>query len=261
MTYSVNVIKPVIEQIKKVLQEDDKIYLEGANKSFDLPEFNSLEVAKNFINILDTKELVADMLNSGIIAMDGMKTGLSTSRAYSAGDAVKNNVIAGLNRSGLRDSMSGTGRYVMDGLNSGLEDRRSRIYKTAESIARGVTGRFAAVMQIKSPSRVFRKFGHNIDDGLVLGLEDGYEDIGRAIDKTADRITGVDLTIPTGRANRNTAVDSAANEPLNVVLNLGRNAYQAFVEDKFSIGEIIIGVVIVDINFVSHPVFQGDIHL
>lgn len=65
MTYSVNVIKPIIEQIKKVLAEDEKIYLEGANKSFELPEFNSLQVAKNFINILDTKELVTDMLNSG----------------------------------------------------------------------------------------------------------------------------------------------------------------------------------------------------
>lgn len=64
MTYSVNVIKSVIEQIKKALQ-DEQIYLEGANKSFDLPEFNSLEVAKNFINVLDTKELVSDMLNSG----------------------------------------------------------------------------------------------------------------------------------------------------------------------------------------------------
>ena len=31
-----------------------------------MPEFNSLAVAKNFINVLDTKELVADMLNSGI---------------------------------------------------------------------------------------------------------------------------------------------------------------------------------------------------
>ncbi len=65
MTYSINVIKPIIAQIKKVLEDDNKIYLEGANKSFDLPEFNSLEVAKNFINLLDTKELVTDMLNSG----------------------------------------------------------------------------------------------------------------------------------------------------------------------------------------------------
>ena len=65
MTYSVKVIKPIIEQIKKVLAEEDTLYLEGANKSFELPEFNSLEVAKNFINILDTKELMSDMLNSG----------------------------------------------------------------------------------------------------------------------------------------------------------------------------------------------------
>ena len=65
MTYSVKVIKPIIEQIKKVLAEDETLYLEGANRSFELPEFNSLEVAKNFINILDTKELMSDMLNSG----------------------------------------------------------------------------------------------------------------------------------------------------------------------------------------------------
>ena len=67
MTYSVNVIKPVIEQIKKVLEEDNKIYLEGANKSFDLPEFNSLEVAKNFINIFKHKVNGKDLGTIGII--------------------------------------------------------------------------------------------------------------------------------------------------------------------------------------------------
>lgn len=65
MSYSVKVIKPIIEQIKKVLDEDNQFYLEGTNKSFELPEFNSLEVAKNFINILDEKEIMSDMLNSG----------------------------------------------------------------------------------------------------------------------------------------------------------------------------------------------------
>ncbi len=65
MSDSIKVIKPIIEQIKKVLFEDEKIYLEGARRELELPEFNSLEVAKNFMNILDTKELMADMLNSG----------------------------------------------------------------------------------------------------------------------------------------------------------------------------------------------------
>ena len=66
MIYSVKVIKPIIEQIRKVLNEDEQLYLKGANNAFDLPEFNSLEVAKNFINILDQKELVEDVLDSGL---------------------------------------------------------------------------------------------------------------------------------------------------------------------------------------------------
>ena len=61
----VGVIKPIITQIKKVLIEENEIHLQGARKELDLPEFNSLQVAKNFMNILDEKELIADMLNSG----------------------------------------------------------------------------------------------------------------------------------------------------------------------------------------------------
>jgi heat-inducible transcriptional repressor len=66
ITYSIDVIKPIIEQINKIVEEEENIYLEGAKKSFDLPEFKSLEVAKNFVNLIDTKEVMLDMLNSGV---------------------------------------------------------------------------------------------------------------------------------------------------------------------------------------------------
>ena len=65
MSDMVKVIKPIIEQIKKLLFEDNEIHMQGARRELDLPEFNSLQVAKNFMNILDEKELIADMLNSG----------------------------------------------------------------------------------------------------------------------------------------------------------------------------------------------------
>ena len=65
MADMVKVIKPIIEQIKKVLFEEAEIKLQGTKNELDLPEFNSLQVAKNFMNILDEKELIADMLNSG----------------------------------------------------------------------------------------------------------------------------------------------------------------------------------------------------
>lgn len=66
INYSINVIKPIIEQINKIVEEAGTIYLEGANKSFDLPEFKSLELAKNFVNVLDEKELMLDILDSGV---------------------------------------------------------------------------------------------------------------------------------------------------------------------------------------------------
>ncbi len=65
MSDMVKVIKPIIEQIKKVLFTDEEIHMQGTRRELDLPEFNSLQVAKNFMNILDEKELIADMLNSG----------------------------------------------------------------------------------------------------------------------------------------------------------------------------------------------------
>lgn len=65
MSDMIMVIKPIIEQIKKVLFEEEEIHLQGTKQELDLPEFNSLQVAKNFMNILDEKDLIADMLNSG----------------------------------------------------------------------------------------------------------------------------------------------------------------------------------------------------
>ena len=64
--YSVKVIRPIIEQINHIVEEEEDVYFQGANKAFELPEFKSLEIAKNFVNVLDTKEIMLDMLNSGV---------------------------------------------------------------------------------------------------------------------------------------------------------------------------------------------------
>lgn len=64
--YSVGIMKAIIEQINKIVDEEDSsIILEGAKNSFDLPEFKSMKVAKNFVNLLDTKEEMLDIFNSG----------------------------------------------------------------------------------------------------------------------------------------------------------------------------------------------------
>ena len=66
MDNEVKVIKPIIEQINNAISEKNDIYLEGTNKIFDFPEFKKIEIARNFLNVLDTKELVVDILNNGM---------------------------------------------------------------------------------------------------------------------------------------------------------------------------------------------------
>lgn len=66
MQNSISIIKKIITEIDKLFKESDELYLEGTNKSFDLPEFQKAELAKNFMNVLDAKDLVSEVLNTGI---------------------------------------------------------------------------------------------------------------------------------------------------------------------------------------------------
>ena len=66
MSSNINVIKPILNEMKRAINEQGKLYYEGTNRAFELPEFKSVDLAKNFINVLDAEDLVKDTLNSGI---------------------------------------------------------------------------------------------------------------------------------------------------------------------------------------------------
>ena len=66
MQTSITIIKKVIEEINKIIIESQQVYLDGANKVVDMPEFKKVDVAKDFLNVLDAKDLVADVLNTGV---------------------------------------------------------------------------------------------------------------------------------------------------------------------------------------------------
>ena len=66
MKTGINIIKKVIEEINKLIQESQRVFLEGENSMVDMPEFKKTDVAKDFLNVLDAKDLVADVLNTGI---------------------------------------------------------------------------------------------------------------------------------------------------------------------------------------------------
>ena len=66
MSDQADVIKPIIAQMNKKIEETENLYLKGANRLFDYPEFNKIDIAKNFLSVLDTKEPMLELLNSGL---------------------------------------------------------------------------------------------------------------------------------------------------------------------------------------------------
>ena len=66
MKTGINIIQKIINEINKIIEESNRVYLEGTNKVVDMPEFKKVDIAKDFLNVLDAKDLVADILNAGV---------------------------------------------------------------------------------------------------------------------------------------------------------------------------------------------------
>ena len=66
MKSGINIIKKIIKEINKLLDDTNKVYIEGAGNIIDLPEFKKVDLTKEFLNVLDSKDLVSEIMSSGI---------------------------------------------------------------------------------------------------------------------------------------------------------------------------------------------------
>ncbi|WP_024834267.1 heat-inducible transcriptional repressor HrcA [Ruminiclostridium josui] len=96
-------IKPILDGIEDLIRTIDKpeVYLEGATNILNFPEFKEVDKAKEFLNILDEKNFVSDLLtsnsnkNNEIIihignenAVEGIKDCSLVTASYSVGNRV-----------------------------------------------------------------------------------------------------------------------------------------------------------------------------
>lgn len=64
MSYRVDVIKPIINQIKKLINVESRMYLKGADRALDNPEFKTGNLAKSFLGLLDRRDFIEELLGS-----------------------------------------------------------------------------------------------------------------------------------------------------------------------------------------------------
>lgn len=64
MKTGIEIIRRIIKEINKILKETiNKVYLEGTNRVVDMPEFQNTDIAKDFLNVLNSKDVVSDVMN------------------------------------------------------------------------------------------------------------------------------------------------------------------------------------------------------
>lgn len=83
------------------------------------------------------------------------------------------------------------GRQVIAGIMGGLQEKVSYLKDKVTGLGKWIGSWFADPLEIQSPSRLFRRFGEFITEGLVIGIRGG---IGAVRDVVGDLADAVQLT-------------------------------------------------------------------
>ena len=93
------------------------------------------------------------------------------------------------------------GRNIIQGLINGILGAIKKLWDTIKSVGKGIGKFFSKILGINSPSTVFAKYGMNITQGLVVGIDRGEGNVERAAGSLAMQTVssyGQAQTIPVG---------------------------------------------------------------
>ncbi|MCS0789516.1 DUF2207 domain-containing protein [Cytobacillus firmus] len=74
------------------------------------------------------------------------------------------------------------GKDIIQGLISGLAGKAGDIYAKVGEIAGKIKSKFTGLFDIHSPSRVFKEYGFNMNEGLIQGLQSSASQLYNAVD-------------------------------------------------------------------------------
>lgn len=86
------------------------------------------------------------------------------------------------------DSSREIGENIGKGVAYGIESQEDVVRAKARKLADAATNEMRTVMQIASPSKVTKKYGMYLDDGLIVGIEEGLWKVLDAVDKISDSV-------------------------------------------------------------------------
>jgi hypothetical protein len=115
------------------------------------------------------------------------------------------------------NSLHSTGDRMIDGLLWKIRQRQQDLYDVGRGAVYHIRGGVTHEAQIRSPSKLFAKYGGNMIDGLMIGMEDRFG----ALTKTAQSIVG-HMPPPSGVPSRSptAATSSTPSSSSSLTVNM-----------------------------------------
>ena len=78
------------------------------------------------------------------------------------------------------------GKNIIQGLINGISSMAEAVWNTVKNIASGITNTISSALGISSPARVLIEMGHDIGDGLQIGIDDSAMKVAESASRLAD---------------------------------------------------------------------------
>lgn len=149
------------------------------------------------------------------------------------------------------------GKDIIQGLVKGISSMAGAVQKAVSNVVSGIKSKITSALKIKSPSRVFMGYGGFISEGLAIGIGKMASMAERAANYLGVGVSDAfnpNLALGTsGIANQVNSINAQANrqlqshltseinvskQPARIVLQLGSNDFEVFVEDINSVNAV-----------------------
>lgn len=126
------------------------------------------------------------------------------------------------------------GRFIMSGLQAGINSRAGGVYARVNRIASNIARTFRKAMRIHSPSRVMKELGVYTAQGVAVGIDKGGKDAVISTQNLAKRTANAFDANFTG--SRSTSLSQSysvgpVKQPAYITIKLGDTEFKRFVDD------------------------------
>lgn len=136
---------------------------------------------------------------------------------------------------------SGIGKNICEGLINGLEAGWDWVFDKVGSMAQKIKDIFTSLLDIHSPSRVFRSYGSYIGEGLVEGINSSTDSVENATRNTANKVTeGFKNAINSDKASE--LVSSYGSDAMGAIAGVMSNNFPAIASSISGMSSYINGL-------------------